>query len=96
MRTIWKYELCRTGDMKGIKKIVLPPAAIARWVGKQKVGEEEALCIWIELNDNDSFHEERTYWIVPTGGRVPIWRQDNYIGTIHLLGDRFIIHIYEE
>jgi len=83
---IYKYRLNHSIETE----IVLPIGSVVLNVEVQE-GEPH---IWIMVADNPS-KESRFFHGIMTGGQFDWKRNWNYIGTVHALSGRFVVHYFE-
>jgi hypothetical protein len=88
MKTIWKYELERTGE----QRVEVPRNAKLLCI-KTQHGKP---CIWFEV-ETESGTEERIFSIFGTGHEIP---QDmgvsyEYIDSFLVADDNLVFHVYE-
>lgn len=86
MTTIWKNEL----SLHSVQDISIPENAellSAREQGLNKV------CVWFRCDPNAKLKARRIV-LIPTGGEAPT--DGKYLGTAHLQGGVFVLHVFEQ
>lgn len=86
MRRIFKYEL----DVTDTQQLKLPAGARVLCVQAQHGNP----CIWAEIEDEETAHEEREFATRGTGHPIT-FSTDRYVGTYQLHGGCLVFHVFE-
>lgn len=81
MRTVHKYVISITRG----SRLLLPDTARVVHVGMQN-----DLCLWIELETEEPYRNEKTFIVIGTGHPVP--QDGTYVGTV--FDGPFVWHVY--
>lgn len=85
-KTIWKFELETTDDIK----LSMPKAAQILSLQTQN----GVPCIWAMVNPANE-KEERTFRIYGTGHPIDAEKEQRFVGTYQLLGGQLVFHVFE-
>jgi hypothetical protein len=87
MKTIWKYDVLIKDDMQ----ISMPKDAKVLTVQTQ----QGVPCMWAEVESANDKVERYFKWF-GTGHPIPIDLDLKYIGTVLLMRDGLVFHLYEK
>ena len=94
MRTVFKYPLALSTSV-----LRLPAGAEILHVAAQSTryssafSLDECPMLWA-LVDEDAPKRETTFLLVPTGDRIAPALVVAYVGTVHMAGGTFVLHVF--
>ena len=89
MKAIWKFPL---GDDR---KTVIKMPKDAVWLTVHEQFREGVIWAMVNIPDTPEDYEERVFESINTGREFELTPNHNYIGTYHIDGGNYVVHVFE-